>query len=672
MNLIKLDDEKRKVRELEWQNFYDYNTQTLHANWNEGFFSNATTALWAITDLAFEGTAPKQICCSRGWNKYCDRSVGGNLDLYPIFFQPDIHAIDELWLHHPRFVHGRHVSAKTERWHPFVKRWFNPSDRVMEKVEKYSKEYHFDPQKTIGVFYRGTDKKFEIPISDFQKYRRVIKFLLKKNPESRILIQTDQEQFRDYLIGLFGSKCFYLEEMPVAKGSAGLHFLSDEDLKIDRVEYGVRVLAATYLMSQCKALINCTGNMALWMTFYRGHTNDMYQFDENAVCSDPLGRNFSDNFFVRGYRFLKNKYQKSSRKCSEYFARGVCDIALEVKDKTPVAVKEAILNNSGNHFKNLYINLKKFFINCRDKPNPVASPGTAAWWYESPIYFYPKDGRYPRAHAHDNFGRFREIISDPLNLLIERVPEAGYVQDGLVTLHNGVKVPFSGAQAYYEGFSSVFIFNRGVHEPLEEFVFQSLLERLPADSLMIELGAYWGHYSMWFKKAIPSGRVLLVEPESRNLEVGRRNFDQNGLKGEFLQSLVGHGHFSVDGFLKDREIPRLNLLHSDIQGYELEMLDGAVESLGAGRLDYVFISTHTQNLHEEVIDRLLSHDYRVEVSSGYDEETTSFDGLVFASNKRLEPVFREFKPMGRLEILKSNKDERVQYLNKVLAQIKQH
>lgn len=175
---------------------------------------------------------------------------------------------------------------------------------------------------------------------------------------------------------------------------------------------------------------------------------------------------------------------------------------------------------------------------------------------------------------------------------------------------------------------------------------------------------------MWFKKSIPGGRVILVESDSGNLEVGRRNFEHNGLQGEFLQSLVGHGHFSLDGFLKDREIPRLNLLHSDIQGYELEMLDGAAEALGAGRLDYVFISTHTQNLHEEVIDRLRSHDYRVEVSSGYDDETTSFDGLVFASNKRLEPLFREFKPMGRLEILKSNKDARVRYLNQVLAQLK--
>ena len=583
---------------------------------SDDIFDKFSDLLSDISDLANQGISPKKIHLTSGCDKYCNHSDNSDIDLYPIFFKPDVYQNYELWTTLPRFVHGRYSLAKTERWHPFIKRWFNPSDQVMAKVEKYSKEYQFDPEETIGVFYRGTDKKFEIPISDFRKYRQVLKFLLKKNPESRIFVQTDQEEFRDYLIGEFGSRCFYLEEMPVAKGSTGLHFLKDEELQIDRVEYGVRVLAATYLMSRCKALINCTGNMALWITFYRGHTNEMYQFDENAVCSDPLGRNFSDNFFVRGYRGIKARSQR-------WLGVG------GIQRKKPTT-EEMELN-----------------------------------------IFFPIDGRLPRAHAQDNFGRFREIISDPLNLLIERVPEAGYVQDGIVTLHNGVRVPFSGEQAYYEGFSSVFIFNRGVHEPLEEFVFQSLIRRLPADSLMIELGAYWGHYSMWFKKSIPGGRVILVEPDSGNLEVGRRNFDQNGLEGEFLQSLVGHGHFSVDGFLKDREIPRLNLLHSDIQGYELEMLDGAAGALGAEKIDYVFISTHTQNLHEEVIDRLKAHDYRVEVSSGYDDETTSFDGLVFASKKRVEPVFRDFKPMGRLEILNSSKDGRVRYLNEVLAQLKQ-
>jgi hypothetical protein len=38
---------------------------------------------------------------------------------------------------------------------------------------------------------------------------------------------------------------------------------------------------------------------------------------------------------------------------------------------------------------------------------------------------------------------------------------------------------------------------------------------------MIELGAYWAHYSMWLKLVHPDASVHLVEPELANLQVGK-------------------------------------------------------------------------------------------------------------------------------------------------------
>lgn len=84
-----------------------------------------------------------------------------------------------------------------------------------------------------------------------------------------------------------------------------------------------------------------------------------------------------------------------------------------------------------------------------------------------------------KADATDFLGRFREIISDPLNLLIKRHPFAGTVDDDFVYLHNGNKVPLTGPYSYYGDFSDILVINRGVHEPLEEYVFQELLNILP-------------------------------------------------------------------------------------------------------------------------------------------------------------------------------------------------
>lgn len=102
-----------------------------------------------------------------------------------------------------------------------------------------------------------------------------------------------------------------------------------------------------------------------------------------------------------------------------------------------------------------------------------------------------------KAGASDFHGRFREIVSDPLNLLIPRHPLAGTMDGDHVVLHNGNRVPLQGPGAYYGNFSDILVINRGVHEPLEEFAFQTVLTGLPAQPTMLELGAYWGHYSMW-------------------------------------------------------------------------------------------------------------------------------------------------------------------------------
>jgi hypothetical protein len=50
----------------------------------------------------------------------------------------------------------------------------------------------------------------------------------------------------------------------------------------------------------------------------------------------------------------------------------------------------------------------------------------------------------PKAAEGDFLGRFREIISDPLNLLIERVPMAGHLRGDDVFLHNQETTSFDG------------------------------------------------------------------------------------------------------------------------------------------------------------------------------------------------------------------------------------
>lgn len=252
--------------------------------------------------------------------------------------------------------------------------------------------------------------------------------------------------------------------------------------------------------------------------------------------------------------------------------------------------------------------------------------------------------------------RFREVVSDPVNLLIGRVPEAGFVdRSGCVVLHNGNRVPIRGPRSYYGVFSDILIINRGVHEPLEEYCFQEMLATDDrADPVMLELGAYWAHYSMWLKKARPRASCHLVEADAANLECGRANFQTNGYEGEFHLGMVGRGGFEVDAFVRSRGLSRIDILHADIQGFECEMLKGTAATLAAHKALRVFISTHSQQLHSAVEEGLRGHGYLIEVSSSFDSHTTSDDGFILASAPDLRPILSGWKPLGRLDILRAS------------------
>ena len=267
-----------------------------------------------------------------------------------------------------------------------------------------------------------------------------------------------------------------------------------------------------------------------------------------------------------------------------------------------------------------------------------------------------------KAASSDLPGRFREILADPLNILIRRHPKAGLVCGDLVCLHNGHWVAHSGSGAYYGDFSAILGLNRGVHEPLEEFVFQELLDHLGPAPVMIELGAYWGHYAMWLAQSRDDARVPLVEPDPVNLAAGRANFARNNHHGRFIQATVGHGAFTIDEWMAECGLEELDILHVDIQGAELEMLDGAREALEARRVQYLFISTHSSDLHEAVISRLLALEYRIEVNSDFVHQTTSYDGFVFASAPRIAPLMPGFSHPGREGLLSLSPEETVNWL----------
>ena len=236
--------------------------------------------------------------------------------------------------------------------------------------------------------------------------------------------------------------------------------------------------------------------------------------------------------------------------------------------------------------------------------------------------------------------RFIDVMSDPNNLYIIRVKDAGKIEDDTIILHNSIKVSRYG---YYGDFSDILAINGGCHEPAEERMFNEVLKFIPENGTMIELGSFWAFYTIWFNKAIKNAQNYCIEPGSNELDVGIKNCKLNDIINvDFTHGCIGKNGICLSQFVKEKNIDFIDILHSDIQGCEVEMLEDIVNLLKNKKIRYLFISTHDDDLHAKCLTILTDCDYRIIAKADFETETFCCDGIIVACQKdNLEIPFTE-------------------------------
>ena len=233
-----------------------------------------------------------------------------------------------------------------------------------------------------------------------------------------------------------------------------------------------------------------------------------------------------------------------------------------------------------------------------------------------------------RNHKGEDFtSRFRDIISDPNNLFIKRCESSGKLENDIVTLHNGIRVY---NRCYYDKFSDILILNKGVHEPSEERAFDKVLSFMRDDSVMIELGCYWSFYSIWFLKDVKNGKTFCIDSDDDCLLSGKNNFKLNGLEGDFTKAFIGYNGLNLLDYISEKSIEYIDILHSDIQGYEFEMLNQIKPILFESKVKYIFLSTHSNEIHKNCLNLLRECNYKILCSCDYDNESFQFDGFILS------------------------------------------
>lgn len=247
---------------------------TLTITHNSGFFSNCSIGLYGIVQyFNYYKRLPKVVDFSKTFQHFRSEL---DANPYQLFFQQyadvDIEYSENINFKALSIFDYRHESFEQIR--PFVQRYFSPSVAVQEKVEVLMHKWRVEPEKTIAVCYRGTDKHRDTGLATFDDFIKKAQMFQQKYPNYHILVQTDQAQFWDAAVAEL-KNVYRFSETPFTQSNKVMHEIISS---ADKIEWTQWFIAATIVVSRCAFVVNHSGNVGRWICLYRQNAQNMSQY----------------------------------------------------------------------------------------------------------------------------------------------------------------------------------------------------------------------------------------------------------------------------------------------------------------------------------------------------------------------------------------------------------
>lgn len=252
---------------------------------NAGFFSCCSIRLEQIVDfLNRNKMLPVSVDSSIqfDWYKKGDGDITFNYFRHYDTVSVDIEKVPVDYDHEYQFVDYRYL--KYNQICGLVKKYFSPSQYILNIIQNMEIKYNLDYTNICVLFYRGNDKITETMLCGYSDYSEYAYKVLKLNPETIFLLQSDETEFLEYFTKLFPNNSFYFKDE--------IRHMNKTINTVDKVFphsdiYSKFYLAITIIMSKCRYIVCGSGNCSIWIMFYRGNANNVFQ-NLNGLWLEPI------------------------------------------------------------------------------------------------------------------------------------------------------------------------------------------------------------------------------------------------------------------------------------------------------------------------------------------------------------------------------------------------
>lgn len=271
-----------------------YENDILYIEHTGGPFSSATIALQDIM-IFFNDCKklPSKIDRSKQFNLCKVNQFDFNEDITKIIYQDNDNYFEydreRIIIDLPKLepdekvegtfpAHGIYKDISFDDVNPFLEKYFQPSNEVVNRVNMFENKYNIKFKNTCYILYRGIEKQKEMPISSYDFFIEKAKSL--DNGQMVFFIQTDEVEFL-HACQRELNNVFFIEEciMETKDPNQSMFHKLNPNLKKDHL---INYYASILLGSKCEYAITHTGNGGFWLSLYRGNSKNLYQ----AICGN--------------------------------------------------------------------------------------------------------------------------------------------------------------------------------------------------------------------------------------------------------------------------------------------------------------------------------------------------------------------------------------------------